>query len=115
MISKYGQTEDGRFIDPFQGRSFKLDHLRKEATDIQDYEMDSKAEPYRKAIQNAVRGYVKSYYPHGAFSVYANSDTTVAICIEDHQYQPKNYWFVIDHTNKFRLQQLTLHDPYCRL
>ena len=110
VISKHGQTEDGRFIDPFHGRSFKLDHLRKEATEIQDYEMDSKAEPYRKAIQDAVRGYIKSYYPHGAFTVYANSDSdiTIAICIEDHQYQPKNYWYVIGHTVELKLQPFTV-------
>ncbi|EDV25918.1 uncharacterized protein TRIADDRAFT_23547 [Trichoplax adhaerens] len=94
IVSKHGQIEDDRFIDPFQGRSFKLDHLRKEVTDIRDHDMDSQAEPYRKAVQEAIRGYIKSYYPHGVFSVFGNSDSdiTIVICIEDHHYQAKNYW-----------------------
>jgi capping protein alpha len=50
----------GRFYDPKSGRSFKYDHLRKEATDVQPCEsQDAKAEPWRKALQQVGLIFIK--------------------------------------------------------
>lgn len=40
--------------------------------------------------------YVSDHYPHGVCAVYARtqgSAVTLTMCIEDHQFQPKNYWY----------------------
>lgn len=84
-----------RFYDPRTKQSFKYDHLRKEASEYQPYEPDSLAEPWRAALDIETLAYTANHYRHGVSSVFGRSQSgqiTLNICIEDHQFQPKNFW-----------------------
>lgn len=58
----------GRFYDPRTKQSFKYDHLRKEASDYQELEADSPAEPWRAALDIETLAYTASHYRHGVSS-----------------------------------------------
>ncbi|EDW01312.1 F-actin-capping protein subunit alpha [Drosophila grimshawi] len=95
IISEYNDLGNGRFYDPRTKQSFKYDHLRKEASDYQDLEADANSETWRAALDLAALAYTANHYRHGVSSVFGNSQgnqVTLTICIEDHQFQPKNYW-----------------------
>lgn len=95
VISEFNDLGGGRFYDPRTKQSFKYDHLRKEASDYQDVEPDSSAEPWRAALDIETLAYTTSHYRHGFCSVFGKSQSgqiTLTVCIEDHQFQPKNYW-----------------------
>lgn len=69
--------------------------MRKEATDYQTYEPDSLAEPWRSALDIETLAYTANHYRHGVSSVFGRSQSgqiTLNVCIEDHQFQPKNFW-----------------------
>ena len=87
----------GRFFDPRTKQSFKYDHLRKEASDFQNYEPDPVAEHWRSALDVEAIQYTGNHYRHGVCSVFGKNDPstnqiTLSLCIEDHQFQPQNYW-----------------------
>uniref|UniRef100_A0A2I9LP04 F-actin-capping protein subunit alpha n=2 Tax=Centruroides TaxID=6875 RepID=A0A2I9LP04_9SCOR len=95
LITEFNALSGGRFYDPRSQQSFKYDHLRKEATDFQPWEPDQISEPWRLALQDAWIRYMQDHYRQGVCSVFGNSDgnnITLIACIEDHQFQPKNYW-----------------------
>ncbi|XP_064543011.1 F-actin-capping protein subunit alpha [Drosophila montana] len=95
IISEYNDLGNGRFYDPRTKQSFKYDHLRKEASDYQDLEADANAESWRAALDLATLAYTANHYRHGVSSVFGKSQgnqVTLTVCIEDHQFQPKNYW-----------------------
>ncbi|CAM6031574.1 unnamed protein product [Sphagnum compactum] len=95
LITEYNDLGGGRFFDPRTKQSFKYDHLRKEAHDYQNYEPDQTAEPWRAALDLETVAYTANHYRHGVCSVFGKSSAgqiSLAICIEDHQFQPKNYW-----------------------
>lgn len=95
LVTRHGELADGRFFDPRSRKSFQYDHLRKEASDPAEHESNSTAEAWREAIQDSVTGYVRDHYPHGVCTVYGSSSggtVTVIACIEDHQFQPQNFW-----------------------
>ncbi len=85
----------GRFYDPRTRQSFKYDHLRKEASDYQPYESDATAESWRAALDAEILTYTNDHYRHGVSSVFGRSQgnqITLTVCIEDHQFQPNNFW-----------------------
>lgn len=90
------QTGGGRFYDPRTKTSFKYDHLGKKASDYQPYDIDGHAEPWRSALDVEVLAYTANHYRHSVSSVFGRTLKTgeiiLNICIEDHQFQPKNYW-----------------------
>merc|ERR1712168_3281 len=95
LVTEHNDLGSGRFMDPRAKMSFKFDHLRKEATDLKPMEPDPAVESWRVAIENAMSQYVGNHYPHGVCAVFAHahgSTPTITIAIEDHQFQPKNYW-----------------------
>lgn len=95
LITSHGELPDGQFYDPRSKQTFSYDHLRKESSNPTAAEPDRKAEPWRAAIDEAFRGYVKDHYPHGVSTVYGKSSAgtiTITACIEDHQFQPQNFW-----------------------
>ncbi|XP_001607161.1 F-actin-capping protein subunit alpha [Nasonia vitripennis] len=95
LITEYNDLGNQRFYDPRSKQSFKYDHLRKEAQDYEPYEPDATAEPWRSALQEEMIAYTQSHYRHGSCSVFAKSqgdNVTLTACIEDHQFQPKNFW-----------------------
>ncbi|XP_011209833.2 F-actin-capping protein subunit alpha [Bactrocera dorsalis] len=95
LISEHNDLGNGRFYDPRTKQSFKFDHLRKEASDYQDMEPDVTAEPWRAALDLETINYTNSHYRNGVSSVFGKTQggqITLTVCIEDHQFQPKNYW-----------------------
>ncbi|ALC40499.1 cpa [Drosophila busckii] len=95
IISEHNDMGNGRFYDPRTKQAFKYDHLRKEASEYQDVDADSISEPWRAALDLEALAYTANHYRHGVSSVFGKSQgnqVTLTICIEDHQFQPKNYW-----------------------
>lgn len=85
----------GRYFDPRSRQSFRYDHLRKEASDFQSFDIDHSAEPWRSALDAEAALYTANHYKDGVYSVFGRSQggqITLTVCIEDHQFQPKNYW-----------------------
>lgn len=57
--------------------------------------MDIISEPWRTALDIEAIAYTANHYKHGVSSVFGRSqgsNITLNICIEDHQFQPKNFW-----------------------
>lgn len=97
LITEHNDLGGGRFFDPRTKQSFKYDHLRKEASDFQNFEPDSVAEHWRSALDVEAIQYTANHYRHGVCSVFGRNDPstsqiTLSLCIEDHQFQPQNYW-----------------------
>ena len=95
LITEHNDLGGGRFTDPRSKQSFKYDHLRKEASDYQSWDPDTGMESLRSAIQARVTEYCLQHYPHGVSSTFSKKTeegNTIVCCIEDHQFQPKNFW-----------------------
>jgi len=96
LLTTHGYQDNGRFIDPSSGKSFRYDFSKKSCVDIEDGGVDNgDAESWRKEIDTAIREYVKEYYPAGVSTVYGKSEDgniLITACIEDHKYSPENFW-----------------------
>ncbi|MCP9266049.1 F-actin-capping protein subunit alpha-2 [Dirofilaria immitis] len=93
LITPFNEMSNGRFYDPRSRNSFKYEHLRKEAVDIQaENANDVGCEPWRKAVQEEADKYIESHYEDtGIAAVFVNNGS-LTLCIESHRYQPKNFW-----------------------
>ncbi|VEN47159.1 unnamed protein product [Callosobruchus maculatus] len=95
LITEYNDLGNSRFYDPRSRQSFRYDHLRKEASDYQPYTPDATSEPWRAALDIEFMQYTRNHYKDGVCCVFGrtqNGVTMLTACIEDHQFQPKNYW-----------------------
>ncbi|XP_071534398.1 F-actin-capping protein subunit alpha [Panulirus ornatus] len=95
LVTEHNDLGGGRFLDPRAKLTFKFDHLRKEAADMKACESDPTTESWRSAVETQLIQYASDHYPHGVCAVFARaqgSAVTLTMCIEDHQFQPKNYW-----------------------
>ena len=95
IVSRHGLVEGGRFLDPRTKRTFKYDHLKKEASDVRSASIDDRAEAYRAALEAAITTYAKDHYPNGVVTVYGSATgagVKLTACIEDHKYNPNNFW-----------------------
>jgi capping protein alpha len=95
LITEFNDLGGGRFYDARSKQTFKYDHLRKEATELEAWEGDNGVESWRAALEIEFTKYAKDHYKHGVCSVFGKSQgTTITLtaCIEDHQFQPKNFW-----------------------
>ena len=64
----------------------------------QAWEPDSSAESWREALETRFTEYTANHYKHGVCAVFGQGrgdSISLVACIEDHQFQPKNYWFVV--------------------
>ncbi|XP_066142621.1 F-actin-capping protein subunit alpha [Euwallacea fornicatus] len=95
LITEYNDLGNNRFFDPRSKQSFRYDHLRKEASDYQPFSPDSTAEPWRLALDNEFLQYTRNHYKDGVSIVVGRNQggvITLTACIEDHQFQPNNFW-----------------------
>lgn len=95
LITEYNDLGNNRFFDPRSKQSFRYDHLRKEAFDYQTYTSDPSCEPWRAALDTEFLQYTRNHYKDGVCSVVGKNQggvVTLMACIEDHQFQPKNFW-----------------------
>jgi capping protein (actin filament) muscle Z-line, alpha len=99
LITEFNDLGGGRFADPRSKQSFKFDHLRKEASDFQPWQPAIPSlEGFRSTLENEATAYALNHYKHGICSVFAvNLDGVkcLVVCIEDHQFQPKNFWYCL--------------------
>jgi len=54
------------------------------------------AEAWRSSLEVEFGNYASQHYPHGAYSVFyklSGNQLSLIACIEDHQFQPKNFWY----------------------
>ena len=92
LITQHGDLGSGRFHCPRTHQSFRFDHLKREASDVQQHKPSSSAaaaalEPWRVAVEKAVTEYVAEHYRGGpACSIYAAADAEkqIIVCIESH-------------------------------
>lgn len=93
LITPFNELPNGRYADPKSRKTFKYDHLRKEATDIQsENTSDAAMEPWRKALQEEADKYIESHYQETGIATVFVANNTVTLCIESHRFQPKNFW-----------------------
>lgn len=95
LITDHNDIGSGRFADPRSNQSFKYDHLRKEASEYKPWSSESGMEDLRAAIESEVTNYSLNHYKHGVPAVFSKNTEDgkmIVACIEDHQFQPKNYW-----------------------
>lgn len=74
---------------------FRFDHLRREASEYEPYEVDEQAEPWRAALEKQLTDYIKDRYPHGACTVVGTSNDdriTLSAYVESHKFEAKNFW-----------------------
>lgn len=95
LITEYNDLGMGRFFDPRTKQSFKFEHLRKETSDYESWEPDPSLETWRTALELEFDAYTLTHFKQGSTNVFAKKqDSTIILigCIEDHQFQPQNYW-----------------------
>jgi len=96
LITEHNDLGGGRFTDARSKQSFKYDHLRKEASEYQPWEPESSMESLRSAVETEVTEYCLNHYRHGVSSTFSKTtedgQQAIVCCIEDHQFQPKNFW-----------------------
>jgi len=96
LITEHNDLGGGRFTDARSKQSFKYDHLRKEASEYQPWEPETSMESLRSAVEAEVTEYCLNHYRHGVSSTFSKTtedgEQAIVCCIEDHQFQPKNFW-----------------------
>lgn len=95
LITKFNELKDGYFLDPKSKKMFKYDHLRKDATDVSTaniQDVNENSELWRKTLQNEVDDYINEHYDRTGVSTVFVTTESLVLCIESHQFQPKNFW-----------------------
>jgi len=97
LITEFNDLGGSRFFDPRTKQSFKYDCIRDEATAHGSWSEDSAAEPWRAALETLWTMYAREHYTNGVSAVFGSSSNgmiTLTACVEGHQFQPKNFWYV---------------------
>lgn len=113
-MTPFNDIGGGRYVDDASKKSFKYDHLRKEASDIQPTAAESGAiESWRAALQKVfvkkipavvstkvyvqffkeLDAYIDDHYSKSGVGCVFVRHGNVTLCIESHQFQPKNFWY----------------------
>ncbi|KAI6221130.1 F-actin-capping protein subunit alpha [Aphelenchoides besseyi] len=95
LLTNYNELPEGRFFDPVTKKSFKFNFMSKVASDVQPFEpphVDEKLETFRKAVQTELDSYIQEHYHKSGVGVVFVYNGHLAITIESHLFQQKNYW-----------------------
>ncbi|CAB3406786.1 unnamed protein product [Caenorhabditis bovis] len=92
LITQFNDLGNGRFYDEVSKKSFKYDHVRKEASDLQPHPSEGGVvEQWRVALQKELDTYIDDHYAKSGTGVVFARNGAFTICIESHQFQPKNF------------------------
>ncbi|KIH62500.1 f-actin capping protein alpha subunit [Ancylostoma duodenale] len=92
LVTPFNDIGGGRYVDDASKKSFKYDHLRKEASDIQPTAAESGAvESWRAALQKELDAYIDDHYSKSGVGCVFARHGNLTLCIESHQFQPKNF------------------------
>ncbi|WKY04389.1 hypothetical protein Q1695_005410 [Nippostrongylus brasiliensis] len=92
LVTPFNDVGGGRYVDDASKKSFKYDHLRKEASDIQPHPAESTtSESWRAALQKELDAYIEEHYSKAGVGCVFVRHGSFTLCIESHQFQPKNF------------------------
>ncbi|CEG72731.1 hypothetical protein RMATCC62417_08234 [Rhizopus microsporus] len=92
IVCKHGKVGEDRFLDPRSKKTFKFDHMRLTASDLEDYVVESPLESLREAVEKEALEYVNDHYPNGVCTVHTTENNEIVIAIVDNKYNPNNFW-----------------------
>lgn len=97
LITKFGELNSNEYLDPRGGSVIVFDHIRQEVTGSRAIsgELDSTAEPFRRAFDDAANTYVQEHYINGASAVYGSSkggEIILTLAISSSKFNPNNFW-----------------------
>lgn len=101
LLTNFNDLDNGRYADPRTKQSFAYDYLSGQVSDIQAWEPDSQAEPWRAALETEWTKYTREHYHEGTGSVFSSMSASrnpdgnsivLNACLEGHQFQPKKFW-----------------------
>jgi len=93
LITKYGEVNEGEYLDPKGGKILAFDHIKQEVTGNRGIgdELDHSLESLRSAFEKPSFEYTAQHYPHGTCTVYGK-DGQIIICISSARFNPHNFW-----------------------
>jgi capping protein alpha len=97
MVSKIGQTQAGKFLDPSSGKVYEFDHMaRKWLSDkASSGPGDTSNAKLRSALEKAMRKYVEEFYVDPkdyALAVYDQGDGKLVVLISAKRVNLGNFW-----------------------
>eukprot|EP00698_Gefionella_okellyi_P004324 TRINITY_DN14002_c0_g1_i1.p1 TRINITY_DN14002_c0_g1~~TRINITY_DN14002_c0_g1_i1.p1 ORF type:complete len:281 (+),score=35.50 TRINITY_DN14002_c0_g1_i1:86-928(+) len=95
LITQFNELDPTHYVDPVTRQVVTVDHVKQEISDVRpmdDGETPVAAEAHRTALFNALAKYVKEFYPEGAYSVFATSDTELVVVISAAKFKLENFW-----------------------
>ena len=95
LITNHNDLGGGRFADARSKQSFKFDHLRQVASDYQSFTPDEELEGLRAAVEAEVTDYCLNHYKAGVCAIFSkeeNDSKAIVCCIENHRFEPTNFW-----------------------
>jgi len=97
LVTKFGEIGTSEYLDPVGGNVFTYDHIKQKVTGTRPIsgELDSSAEPFRKAVEDAALDYVAEHYENGTGAVYSakeGGEIKLTIAISSSKISPQNYW-----------------------
>ena len=96
LIAKEASLDGSKsFYDPKVSRSFSYNYLKNEASDIEEVGRNEGAEKWRLGVEKELGAYLNETYPNHVTAVFGKVDggeVILNIYIEDHQYNPNNFW-----------------------
>jgi len=97
LVTKFGEIGTSEYLDPVGGQVFSFDHIKQKVTGSRSIsgELDSSAEPFRKAIEDAALDYVAEHYENGTGAIYSakeGGEFKITFAISSSKISPQNYW-----------------------
>jgi capping protein alpha len=97
LITKFGEISPNEYLDPLGGNVLTYDHIKQKVTNVRPIsgELDSSAESFRRAIEEATVEYAAQHYENGTPAVFAStegSEFKFHICISSSKFNSNNYW-----------------------